>query len=121
MAYNKQLLQPSLDGISKQLFADAISLCFRDGITSRALLGFSGDTILLHGSEEGGRKSVVSIRNYCDSPELLITDSAGNFLFYGRYHVKYGHARIAAMYWGIFNMVKDEILTVMRKKEVSNG
>lgn len=84
---NKTLLKKDIDEITIQTFRDAVFLCYKVGITSIAPLGCSGDTILLHGDEENGRESVVSIRNYSGDAELLITDKQGKFLFYGIFSI----------------------------------
>jgi hypothetical protein len=63
--------------------------------------------------EEGGRVSLISIRNYCNGAELLITDTKGNFLFYGRYDISLGIDFIADQYWAIFNQVKPWIESVL--------
>lgn len=109
--YNKELLKEKLENITKQTFKDAIYLCYKDGITSIAPLGFSGDTIMLYGCECNGRSSVVSIRNYCGNAELLITDKKGSFLFYGRYDISIGIEFVLEQYWKIFLMMYDMIET----------
>ena len=109
MGYNKILIKNSLDKITRPLFKKAIFECYRKGITSTAPLGWSGDNILLYGNEEGHRVSVISIRNYCGSAELLITDKKGHFLFYGRYDVNLGLEFIAEQYYQIFRLVKHKI------------
>jgi len=106
---NTEIYKLNLNDIDLQLIKNAIFLCYRDHITSRAPLGFAGDTILLFGSETPKRKSVVSIRNYSGYAELLITDSKGNFLFYGRYDINLGVEFIAEQYYNIFCLVKDKI------------
>jgi hypothetical protein len=115
MAYNRDLLKQGLSEIKKENFKQAIYYCYKDGITTLAPLGFSGDNILLFGEEQGGRKSVVSIRNYSGNAELLITDKKGNFLFYGRYDVNIGVDFIADQYWKIFLMVYDFIESEIEK------
>jgi hypothetical protein len=109
MAYNYQLHNTNLDEISQQTIREAIFLCYKDGITTIAPLGFAGDDVLLHGHAGGGRISVVSIRNYCGNAELLITDTKGKFLFYGRYDINLGIEFIAEQYWKIFLQVYDLI------------
>lgn len=113
MAYNKELIKENLSDISKDSFKEAIFLCYKDGITARAPLGFSGDSIMLFGNETPDRVSVVSIRNYSGDAELLITDKKGRFLFYGRFDVDMGLDFVADMYWKIFNKLKSKIETVM--------
>lgn len=110
MPYNKEMLLHDLEAISRNTFKDAIELCYRDGVTSKAPLGFSGDTVVIFGKEEGGRISLVSVRNHSGSAELLITDVDGNFLFLGKYLKRFGTEFIANQYWLIFKLVKSEIL-----------
>jgi hypothetical protein len=116
--YNYELKKTDLNEITKKLFKEAVFLCYRDGITSIAPLGFSGDTILLFECEKDGRKSSVSIRNYCNSAELLIKDSKGNFLFYGRFLIDLGIDLVTDQYWNIFLLVKNEIES--ETKEISD-
>lgn len=108
---NTELLQSELSGVTKDLFKQGIFLAYKGGITSVAPLGRSGDTILLHGSDSGGRKSQVSLRNYGGDIELLITDVSGRFLFYGRYHISMGIDFVLDQYWSIFELTKPQILS----------
>jgi len=107
--YNKELHKTELSEITKELFKEAVFLSYKDGITSLAPFGFSGDDILLFGSEKDGRKSVVSVRNYSGSTELLITDLKGRFLFYGRYLIDLGIDFVTDQYWNIFQLLKNKI------------
>lgn len=111
MAYNYSLRVEDISRVTLQLFKDAYFLAYKDGITSCAPLGFSGDTILLFGDEKGGRKSVVSLRNYGNDIELLITDLGGSFIFHGRYHVSMGVEFIVHEYFKIFEQCKQFIQT----------
>lgn len=112
---NESLRKDDLQQITKKLFKEALFLCYKDGITSIAPLGFSGDTIILHGSKNlsTSRVSQVSIRNYSNDAELLITDAKGNFLFYGRFDINLGVEFVINQYWAIFNKVKDKIGIVL--------
>lgn len=116
MSYNKELHKKNISEITEELFKEAIFLCYKGGITSRAPLGFSGDDILLLGKAEGGRKGLVSIRNYCGDAEMLITDMDGKFLFYGRYDIDLGVDFVVSQYWQMFNLIKDKINTVVEQK-----
>jgi len=111
MSYNKELLQTDLESVTKDLMKQAFFLAMRDGVTSVAPLGFSGDTVMLYGTEQGGRKSSVSFRMYCDDVEMLITDIKGSFLFYGRYRKEIGVDTVLNEYWNMFNLVKPFILS----------
>lgn len=108
---NKTLLKKDIDEITIQTFRDAVFLCYKIGITSIAPLGCSGDTILLHGDEENGRESVVSIRNYSGDAELLITDKQGKFLFYGIFSIDLNVDFVVNQYWAIFQILKNKINT----------
>lgn len=114
---NYKYAKSSLSEITKETFKEAIFLCYKDGITSLAPLGFSGDTIILHGSKSAdvSRISQVSIRNYSGDAELLITDRKGHFLFYGRFSVDLGLDLLADQYWLIYNTVKDKICSVVER------
>ncbi len=89
---------------------------YKDGITSVAHLGFSGDNIVLFGTEEHSRVSLISIRNYGNDAELLITDTKGSSLFYGRFHISMGVEFIADFYWNIFLSVKPHIESVINSR-----
>lgn len=106
MSYNYSIVKKSLDEITVDSFKEAIFESYKGGITFVAPLGFSGDTIMLHGKD---RVSQVSIRNYSGDAELLITDTLGNFIFYGRFHVSMGVEFLAAEYFRIFTKVKKQI------------
>ncbi len=109
---NTSMCKKSLAEINLTAFKEAIFLCYKDGITSCAPLGFSGDTIVLFelkDENKSGRVSQVSIRNYCNDAELLITDIKGNFLFYGRFDINFGVSFLAKFYLKIFNSVKHMI------------
>jgi len=116
---NLKIKKAYLSKITKKTFKDAIFLAYKDGITSIAPLGFSGSTIILHGKSDEitSRISQVSIRNYCGSVELLITDKKGSFLFYGRYDIGMGLDFVLEQYWQIFNNVKVNIKKIMKKTE----
>ncbi len=112
-----EIKKESLAKITKKTFKDAVFMAYKGGITSLAPLGFSGDTIILHGSEteKNSRVSQVSIRNYSGDAELLITDAAGNFLFYGRFRVDLGLDFLVEQYWQIFKHLKPKIKSTVER------
>lgn len=112
---NESLRKDDLQQITKKLFKEALFLCYKNGVTSIAPLGFSGDTVILHGSKNAitSRVSQVSIRNYCNDAELLITDAKGNFLFYGRFDINLGVEFVINQYWAIFKKVKGQINSIL--------
>lgn len=103
MSYNTSMVVADLKDIKRKHFKEAIFLAYKGGITSVAPLGFCGDTIMIHGND---RKQQVSIRNYGNDAELLITNNKGHFLFYGRYHVNLGVEKISTLYFNIFKTVR---------------
>lgn len=103
------LKKDKISEINQDLFRESILKCYEDGITAIAPLGRCGETVVLFGSEGNGRCSLVSVRNYCGDPELLITDKKGRFLFYGRFHISMGLDFVAARYYQIFCMVEEFI------------
>lgn len=116
---NYSVKKDKLSQINLELFKEAIFACYKDGVTSVAPLGFSGDTVVLYEgnrTEKNGRVSQVSIRNYCGSAELLITDPIGGFLFYGRFDIDLGVDFLAKHYYRIFRLVKKNILIVSAKR-----
>lgn len=111
MAYRYDLRKTDIKEIDIDLFKSAIYLCYRGGVTSIAPLGFSGDDIVLYGSSvEGKGISLITIRNYGGDAELLITDTNGRFLFYGRYAIDMGLDFVAQQYFEIFNNCKEKML-----------
>jgi len=122
MGYNYSLRKKNINHITKNLFEKAIEECYRDGITSVAPLGYSGDDIVLYGTPKdpvtNNRKFLISVRNYCGKPELLITDTVGNFLFYGRYHNYMGKKEIAKEFYKIFRKMKKYIHKEVSKPEL---
>lgn len=112
---NIELKVNNLNEVTKDLFEKGIKLAMGIGITHVAPLGFSGDDIILFGTsgvevkgEGWKRRSLISIRNYCSTPELLITDKEGRFLFYGRFDVN-DYDFILDQFWNIFVTLKDKI------------
>ncbi len=114
---NYSIKKENLYEITKETFKEAIFLAYKGGITSLAPLGFSGDTIIVHGTknEKTSRVSQVSIRNYCGDAELLISDKVGSFLFYGRFRVDLGLDFVVEQYWQIFKKVKRDILKEVKR------
>lgn len=117
MAYNYAFTKENLSDITLQDFKTVMAVSLKSGINHIAPLGCSGDDFNLYGrfissseTTDGNwkRESCVSIRNYCGTPELLISDKTGNTLYYGRfYHMKLED--MAEEYFRIFNMLKDKI------------
>jgi len=117
MAYNYAFIKEDLNDITLEDFKTVMAVGLKSGINHIAPLGCSGDDFNLYGrfipsseSTDGNwkRESCVSIRNYCGTPELLISDKSGNTLYYGRfYHMEFGD--MAKEYFRIFCMLKDKI------------
>lgn len=106
MSYNNEIKKRRINEVTRELFAEAVRLCFRDGIKERAPLGYRGDTIMLFGES---RRSEVSVFNHSGDAKMLITDSAGRFLFYGGFHLGFGVDFIANHYYNIFCLVEQNI------------
>lgn len=109
MAYNNEMIQTNLDEINLKVIKKAILLSYRDGITQKAPLGSSGDDIILFGQAFPNRVSLVSIRSYNNSPQMLITDKNGRFIFYGTYHIGLGIDFIVKQFMQVFKLVKFDI------------
>ena len=117
MAYNYAFIKEDLENITLEDFKTVMAVCLKSGINHIAPLGCSGDDFNLYGrfipsseTADGNwkRESCVSIRNYCGTPELLISDKSGNTLFYGKfYHMEFED--LSKEYFRIFNMLKDKI------------
>jgi len=117
MSKNKELYKQSLDEINLETFKEAIFLAYRDGITTTAPLGFSGDDVVLYGTHQSDpwRTSVITIRNHSHDAKLLITDTKGNFLFYGGFDINLGVEFIAQKYLEIFEELKPHIETEIKE------
>ncbi len=117
MAYNYAFIKEDLGSITLEDFKTVMAVCLKNGINHVAPLGCSGDDFNLYGrffpsSEmvdgKWKRESCVSVRNYCGTPELLISDKSGTTLYYGRfYHMEFED--MAKEYFRIFSMLKDKI------------
>ena len=117
MAENYALVKEDINDITLEDFKSAMAICINKGVNHIAPLGCSGDTYYLHGkfipsseSKDGywKRQSVVTVRNYCGSPELLISDKAGHTLYYGKYyHMEFDE--MANEYYRVFNLLKHKI------------
>lgn len=112
---NIDLKVNNLNEVTKDLFEKGIKLAMGMGVTQVAPLGFSGDDVILFGTsgvevegEGWERRSLIQIRNYCSTPELLITDKEGRFLFYGRFDVN-DYDFILDQFWNIFVLLKEKI------------
>lgn len=125
MAKNYAFKKDNLEDITIEDFKLAICAAMNSGINHVAPLGCSGDDFLLYGrfipyeeSEDGNwhRESMVTIRNYCGTPELLVTDKEGNFLFYGKMFGELDF--VASEYFRIFILFKDKICSVVDKTEI---
>jgi len=102
MSQQNDLLQDSLSRITPRLIEEAAFLAFYGGIEHRAPLGHSGPTIFLYGAS---RVSQVSLRNHSGNIEMLITDTKGNFLFYGKLHAGLPLETIGAHFHNTFLLV----------------
>jgi len=109
MAYNTEIIKNSLEDITRDDFRDALGLAFRDGITSHAPLGYSGDDVVLHGTAKGGRSRLITVRNHSGMAELLITNAVGNFLYLGKFDIDFGDEFISNQFWLTYRLVKDKI------------
>ncbi|WP_428657594.1 hypothetical protein [Runella sp.] len=92
--------------ITKDDFCRAIALAIIGGTSHSSQYAESGSTIFIHGTS---RVEQVSIRNYNGDPELLITDTQGKFLFYGRFARSIGIELLTEQYFNIFLLLRDQI------------
>lgn len=91
--HNYAFVKENLDDITLEYFKMVAITCMNSGINSICPFGCSGDNFMLYGkfikaeeSEDGNwhRKSMVSLRNYFGSLEMLVTDKKGRFLVYSK-------------------------------------
>ena len=92
--------------IDLEHFIDTCNKIKNEPITSKAPLGYSTNSILLHGEN---RKSEVSIRNHSGMFSMLITTQDGRFLFNGGASMKLTVETAAYILYMAFIMVKDQI------------
>ncbi len=116
----------NIEAITKEYLKEVIAYIMLAPITNLAPLGFSGKDYYLYGrfiehteSEDGNwhRNSIISLRNYCNCPELLITDKEGRFLFYGRYNVN-DYDFIVDRFYETIQLLKNKIDTIEKIKEM---
>lgn len=87
---NEKYKKESLEDLTWEHFHTAAMDTMLSGYTDVGLLGIpTGDDVVLYGfagTVDGTfkRSNLVSLRNYCGTLEMLITDRNGNFLYYGR-------------------------------------
>lgn len=87
---NTLFYKENLNDITYDHFATAAFAAMAAEYANVGVLGIpTGDDIVVFGSEgkENGkfyRRSVVSLRNYCGTLEMLITDAKGRFLVYSK-------------------------------------
>jgi len=86
----------------------AIEKTVGNGYVNKAPLGSSGQTVLVYGEKE--RRSSISVRLHSSGVELLICNSSGNFLFYGKYHEKLGVEFISKRFEDIIHGVGYELI-----------
>lgn len=89
--HNYAFVKDNLKDITYDYFKMVAITCMNAGINHIAPLGCSGDHFVLYGkfieakeSKDGKwhRESMVSLRNYFGSIEMLVTDKKGRFLVY---------------------------------------
>jgi hypothetical protein len=108
-----------LEEITKRDFKEAIAKCLDKGIKHVAPLGSAGENVLIHGRRTPyvSRVSYVSLRLYNKDVELLLTDTKGDFLFYGRHHLSLGLDYISNSYYQIFKDNIEYIKSVAPNRE----
>lgn len=115
-----------IEEISKEFLKEVITYIMLAPITSIAPLGFSGEDYYLYGrfikhteseDRKWHRESIISLRKYCNCPELLITDKDGRFLFYGRYDVN-DYEFIIDRFYEIIQLLKNKVNTIEERKEL---
>lgn len=123
---NYKFHKNNLNEITLETFKEIIAYVILSPITNLAPLGFSGENYYLYGkmvekeeSQDGKwhRVSLVSFRNYCGKPELLITDYDGRFLFYGSFDIN-DYEKIANLLYNCFLGVKDKIDKIEEKTKI---
>lgn len=86
------------------LFQEAIEEVLAERAKPIVPLARVGSTVTLFGEEYPQRRNLITVRNYNDDAELLITDANGTFLFYGRFDASLGSEAISSEFWRIFSL-----------------
>lgn len=101
---NDKFIQSDFSSISTKLIREVIEFSLSEGHNSFAPLGCGGDDFMLFGES---RRKEISLRLHSGDVKLLITDSAGGFLFYGGFDSSnLPISFIAKQYYGIIQNVK---------------
>ena len=124
MFYKENLSDITLDHFTAAAFA-AMAAEYAD----IGLLGIpTGEDVLLFGSEgrENGkyyRRSVVSLRNYCGTLEMLVTDAKGRFLVYSKVDGLSPEETVQELFrqfQTVKHLVETETEPSFRKREISD-
>lgn len=91
--YNYAFVKENLNDITLDYFKMVAITCMNSGIANIAPFGCSGDHFIIYGKfidakeskdEKWHRESMVSLRNYFGTLEMLVTDKKGRFLVYSK-------------------------------------
>lgn len=103
----------NLSDIDLNLFQEVLTECLSQGHSGFAPLGASGDDFILYTqynpSEKPSRVTrdrQLSIRLHNSTPEMLITDRDGRFIFYGKFHKTLGVEFISNEFFRLFKELK---------------
>ena len=106
-----------LNEITVDLIKKVINEAQTQGHNRYAPLGCSGDDYFLFGES---RRRQISLRLYSGDVELLVTDNAGGFLFYGRFdNAHLPISFIAEQYFNIIQNVKYLLDNTYKKSSIT--
>jgi hypothetical protein len=101
---NIKFIQKYVSDISEKLISDVIKAAKGEGHNNHAPLGCAGVTFILYGES---RRKEISLRLHNGDAKLLVTDSAGGFLFSGGYDLSLLPINfIATEYYKVINNVE---------------
>lgn len=116
---NFDLKQTDLSAITVELIKKVIETCLSKGHNDFAPLGCGGDDFMLYGES---RRREISLRLHSGDVKLLVTDNAGNFLFYGGFDSSHlPISFIAEKYHEIIQNVKYLLDNTSTKSNVSQS
>jgi hypothetical protein len=99
----------SYQDITFDVLADAVDEVLNYDYTSFAPLGKSSRNLVVCGIDGDERKEGVSLRLHSGSIEMLVCDTNGYFMFYGKLHPTLGKTLIKSEFYRIFEAVKPSI------------
>jgi hypothetical protein len=114
---NSKFLKTDLKEVTVELLNEVILFAYKGGHKTHAPLGCSGEDYILFGKS---RRKEISLRLHSGDVKLLVTDSVGNFLFYGGFDISLlPISFIGQQYFDIIQNVKHLLDNTSKKSSVT--